>query len=53
VNSDRTRLREQMQMLGRLTRDGWQILFLTAQDEVRQEAEQLVGMGVPVKLFDL
>ena len=53
VNSDRTRLREQMQMLGRLTQDGWQILFLTAQDEVRQEAERLTGMGVQVKLFDL
>jgi hypothetical protein len=53
VTSDRTRLREQMEMLGQLTQDGWQILFLTAQDEVRQEAERLKELGVDVRLADL
>jgi energy-coupling factor transporter ATP-binding protein EcfA2 len=53
VTSDRARLREQMEMLGRLTQEGWQILFMTAQDEVRQEAERLEGQGVDVQLLDL
>jgi uncharacterized protein YhaN len=53
VSSDRTRLREQMEILGHLTREGWQILFLTAQDEVRQEAERLTDQGVDVLLLDL
>jgi uncharacterized protein YhaN len=53
VTSDRTRLREQMEMLGRLTQAGWQILFMTAQDEVRQEAERLAGLGMKVRIVDL
>jgi len=53
VTSDRTRLRQQMEMLGRLTQEGWQILSLTAQDEVRQEADRLAELGVDVSLLDL
>ncbi len=53
VTSDRTRLREQMEMLGQLSQGGWQILFMTAQDEVRQEAERLTGMGVDVTFVNL
>jgi|GEM_PF-1687918 len=53
VNSDRARLGEQMDLLGRLAREGWQILFMTAQDEIRQEAERLAGDGTDVKFVDL
>jgi energy-coupling factor transporter ATP-binding protein EcfA2 len=53
VNSDRARLGEQMDLLGRLVREGWQILFMTAQDEIRQEAERLAGDGVHVQFIDL
>jgi len=53
VNSDRIRLGEQMDLLGRLVRDGWQVLFMTAQDEIRQEAERLGGDGVNVLFIDL
>ena len=53
VTSDRTRLREQMEMLGQLTQAGWQILFMTAQDEVRQEAERLAGLEMEVRIVDL
>jgi energy-coupling factor transporter ATP-binding protein EcfA2 len=53
VNSDRARLGEQMDLLGTLVRDGWQILFMTAQDEIRQEAERLSGDGTDVQFIDL
>jgi energy-coupling factor transporter ATP-binding protein EcfA2 len=53
VNSDRRRLGEQMDLLGRLAREGWQILFLTAQDEIYREAERLAGDGTDVRFIDL
>jgi DNA repair exonuclease SbcCD ATPase subunit len=53
VNSDRIRLREQMEILGQLVGDGWQVLFLTAQDEIRHEAEILMGRGIDVNFIDL
>jgi len=53
VNSDRTRLGEQMDLLGALVREGWQILFMTAQDEIHQEAERLAGDGTDVRFIDL
>ncbi len=53
VNSDRVRLGEQMDLLGKLARDGWQILYMTAQDEVREEARRLAEGGVDVHLIDL
>jgi hypothetical protein len=53
VNSDRIRLGEQMDLLGNLARNGWQILFLTAQDEIREEARRLADDGVDVRFIDL
>ena len=53
VNSDRFRLGEQMDLLGKLAREGWQILFMTAQDEIRQEAERLAGDETDVQIIDL
>ena len=53
VNSDRVRLGEQMDLLGDLVRDGWQVLFMTAQDEIRQEAERLAGEKTAVQFIDL
>jgi predicted nuclease with TOPRIM domain len=53
VNSDRVRLGEQMDLLGKLAQDGWQILFMTAQDEIRDEARKLANDGVAVQFIDL
>lgn len=44
VTSDRIRLRQQMQILGKLVADGWQVYYLTAQDEAKEEVNQLTGI---------
>lgn len=53
VNSDRVRLGKQMDLLGKLARGGWQILYMTAQDEIREEARGLADSGIDVQLIDL
>lgn len=48
VTSDRIRLRKQMQVLGKLVADGWQVYYLTAQDEAKEEVNRLTGIDKKV-----
>ena len=45
LKSDRARLRSQMKVLLEVARQGWQILFFSAKDEVREALQKSIDEG--------
>ena len=41
--SDNNKLNNQLKMLNKLSRDGWQIIYLTAKDEIKEALERISG----------